>query len=472
MTSAVYPENRTHGTLIYALAIAVGIFSVLGFIWANSGEQLFAYFLVLFAAIIPGVLWIRMGTPGVPVLPVLSLAYIPYFGWPILTSSEVTLDYTAWEILRSALSVALFLSTAAIAAQVTTDKKRLHQPMIEQRALDTSRVVQFQFVGLLVGIAFHIGAIYGLQGWLGSLFGSIRSVALTLTIVSCLLVGVIRGQGHLQGKAWAASIACVVLLVILTWSSLFLVGGMIYSMAVIFGYVIAAKRVPWMMVATIVIAVTVLHAGKGEMRDKYWEPGTNFGGVYSVWAIPGFLVEWTEDGLAAMTNTRSPSYQTPLERASLIQIMLRVQSETPDRIDYLLGETYSYLPGALIPRFIDADKPASQVAMDLLNVRYGLLTIEEAAKTAVGWGLLAESYANFGYFGIIGIGLLLGVLCGRLQSWSANALPITLPTLASVAIMMTLVNLEADSIQVCTTMLQSFVSVIIFLAAFRRFAIR
>ena len=70
----------------------------------------------------------------------------------------------------------------------------------------------------------------------------------------------------------------------------------------------------------------------------------------------------------------------------------------------------------LIPRFLDPEKIASQAAMNLLNIRYGLLTAEETQKTAAGWGLVAEAYANFGRLGVIGVGFVLDCCAGLLSA--------------------------------------------------------
>jgi hypothetical protein len=148
-----------------------------------------------------------------------------------------------------------------------------------------------------------------------------------------------------------------------------------------------------------------------------------------------------------------------------------VQSETPDRIDYLRGETYALLPAILVPRFIDPDKPASQVGMTLLNIHYGILTVEGAEVTAIGWGLVAEAYANFGYLGVIGIALILGAFCGALAVWSAHAEIVSLPALASIATMMALVSLEQDFIALFSTLYQSFIVVFIFYHAYRSLVI-
>src|SRR5690349_3070500 len=124
-------------------------------------------------------------------------------------------------------------------------------------------------------------------------------------------------------------------------------------------------------------------------------------------------------------------------------MMLRVQRASPDTTDYLRGETYALLPGTLVPRFISSDKPSSQVGMDLLNIRYGVLTTQGVATTAVGWGLIAEAFANFGYVGVVVLGLLLGFVCALLGNRTARAPLISVPTLIGIATMIALVNLEA-----------------------------
>ena len=162
---------------------------------------------------------------------------------------------------------------------------------------------------------------------------------------------------------------------------------------------------------------------------------------------------------------------TVVDRASLIQMILLVQSVTPEQIEFLGGETYALLPSILVPRFIDAGKPASQVGMDLLNIRYEVLTAEGTATTAVGWGLIAEAFANFGYWGVVGMAIFVGVLCGALAAWSAHAEITSVPALASIATMMVMENVEADFIQVASTLVQSLASVLIFSTLYRWYAV-
>src|SRR5262245_14600840 len=115
------------------------------------------------------------------------------------------------------------------------------------------------------------------------------------------------------------------------------------------------------------------------------------------------MAEWVETGLARITS--GDHYSSSIERASLLPMLIRVQRLAPNDVPFREGEAYALLPGMLVPRFLEPDKIASQGSMNILNIRFGLQSVEEANKTAIGWGLIAEAYANFGYLGVIGVGL-------------------------------------------------------------------
>ena len=469
ITSTSYQQFTQDHQATRPLAVGIIILVLAGLIWGNSADQLIAYLVVVAAAVLPSALWIRMGSLGIPIFPIVAFVYIPYFARPALTDSDLILNYSEWEILRSALTIALFLLAATVTWRLMAGKASSQHPIAADE-VDASREVKLALLGLVVGLIFHIAVISGSLTWLGSFFGLVRTISVTFVTVALFLIGITRAQGILRGKAWAMVIIGIALLIILSWSSLFLVGGAVYILAALFGYVFVAKRVPWFLVGAALVAITVLHAGKAEMRNKYWETGTNYGGITSVMQLPGLASEWIANGISAIATNSVE--QSAIERTSLLQMVLRAQRDTPERIDYLNGETYALLPAILVPRFIDSDKPASQVGMDLLNRRYGLLAVDEESITAIGWGLVAEAYANFGYLGIIAMALLFGAFCGRLESWSKTAAMISLPTLLGIAVTMTLINVEADFIQVCSTLFHSVVSVLIFLSVFRSFVVQ
>lgn len=449
------------------LAAIVGMLILLGWYLADSPEGLFAYLMIVGAAVLPGVLWTRMRAPGIPIFPVVASAYIPYFALPIITRIESAQVYSSSEITRAAWTVALFLVTATAAWRLILRGTRSEGRRSQDHS-QTPEVLLFIFFGLTVGILFY-AALY--SGWLlfaGSYFGVLRSMATTFGVVTCFLIGVSYAEGSLRGFQWVASLVGLGSLIILSWSSLLLVSGIIFALAAMLGYAIIAKRVPYAAIVVIAVTVTILHAGKAEMRDRSWNAGTST--LSSVADVPRFAAEWFGEGLAALGTGNSG--QSVLDRTSLLQMLLRVQRETPEFIDYLYGETYALLPAIVVPRFIDSEKPASQIGMDLLNIRYGLLTAEGTSRTAIGWGLVPEAYANFGYLGVIAIAVLVGACCGALAVWSVNAHIVSLPMLVSISTMMTLISLEVDFIQLASTLFQSFVSIVLLLLAYKRFVVR
>jgi hypothetical protein len=450
------------------LVVVIALLTLLGLVQAESYGRLAAYLIVVLAAVLPSLFWLRMGAPSIPILPAVGFAYMPYYAWPILSSAENTLVYSDWEIVRAAITVALFLIMSAITWRLMMKRTPLPQQSTRRNQPDR-RVIRFIAGGLFAGVLFHLGLVSGWLGSLGSFFGLARSIAMTFAAVACFLAGIARAQGILLREAWVAAIVGIATLIMLSWSSLFLVGGLIYALAVGLGYVAVAGRVPLRVIAAFFVVVTILHAGKGEMRARYWARDVNYGQGLSIGEYPAFAAEWIGEGITTIAAGQTESV---LNRVSLLQMILRVQRATPNTIDYLRGETYAMLPSILVPRFIKADKPASQVGMDLLSIRYGVLTVQGASITAVGWGLVAEAYANFGYLGVIGLGCLLGTLCASLGNWSARAPVVSLPTLMSIATMIALVNLEADFVSLCSTLFQQVASVLILYAGYRSLAIR
>lgn len=445
------------------IVLAVCALAAVGAYKADGRQDALAFLLVMLAAVLPGILWLRQGAPGLPVFPIAALAYVPYAALPIVSAHPALLAYTHAEVLRAAATVSLFLVAATIAWQ--TLSRRSAPTSVGGMALKQgAKVVPLVFIGLLLGLAYQFSVASAMVS-LGSFQGLVRSIALTFATIACLLTGVTRAQGVLRGPLWAGAVAGVGALVLVAFASLFLVGGITYLLAVGCGYVIVARRVPWAAVIAGTVLVIVLHAGKGEMRAKYWSDRVNYGDAISLAQLPGLAAEWIGEGVKA--TIAGSDGQSALQRASILQYVLLAQAATPEPVGYLMGETYARLPSILIPRFLDPGKPASQVSMDLLNIRYGLQSETAAESTAVGWGLIAEGYANFGYLGVVGIGLLLGAFCAALANWSQGASLGSPAIWMSAAAMMGLINVEADFISLVLPLLQSFGAVIMVYALFQ-----
>jgi hypothetical protein len=440
------------------LGTGIGVLALFGVFRADTIDGLLAYLLITAAAILPAALWLRARAPGIPILPAFAAFHFLYFAVPILRQDPAQPLYTPWEVLCAALTVVLFLGAATLTWALVLGRflRRSRDTAADLPVGAASRLLMFG--GLAVGLLFQLALMSGWLDGLGSFFGVIRAVALTMASIACYLLGNFRGRHWLRGQLWGLALAALALNVVLSWSSLFLVGGMTFVLAAALGYVIAAKKIPWVGLLPVVAVLFILHAGKGEMRERYWPDGSSQG--VAVTQVPGLMTEWLAQGIAAIAS--GENQQDIIDRASLLYMLLRVEQVTPEYIPYLGGETYALLPTYLVPRFLDPDKTFSQAGLALLNIRYGLQTREGVNTTTIGWGIIAEAFANFGMIGVVGAGVLFGILSAIFTRYSTGAAPLSLPTLLSIAALVTLTNLEADFGYLVTNLWQALAATLIF----------
>ena len=88
------------------------------------------------------------------------------------------------------------------------------------------------------------------------------------------------------------------------------------------------------------------------------------------------------------------------QRASLIHLMVQIQTMTPSQVPYLGGATYSFIPSLLIPRILSPGKAWAHTGNMILALQYGILDEVGIFKTSVGFDPVIEAYANFGFLGV------------------------------------------------------------------------
>jgi hypothetical protein len=438
-----------------------------GFVAAAALSAIFAqdapsYLCVAIPSMLPLFLWLRSGAVGMPVLPLLSILFFIYYAVPIIRHEVVA--YDSGELLAAAATVGAFLIAASVASWPFYFRLPPRSPDRGRIFVSDRRLVRLAFIGLCGGIAYHLATISGSLTWLESFNGLVRALVVTLALSACYLVGYARASRLLAGPRWLSYLGCLVALVILAWCNLFLVGGLMYCAAALLGYAATAKRIPWLAVAMTFAVLAVLHAGKFETRDKYWSLEASGLKDPSIAQIPEMMADWVSNGLDVLLAGNARDSGDILERASLLQMVLLVQRETPDSVPFLSGETYGLLPLMVVPRFLEKDKTISQAGLNLLSVTYGLQRQEETVNTTIGWGLVAEGYANFGLWGVIGIGAVLGVLCGALTRFSADASANSLPMFLTIAATLALMDVEADFSYLIVTLVQTVIAMLVLIA--------
>ena len=180
------------------------------------------------------------------------------------------------------------------------------------------------------------------------------------------------------------------------------------------GYLSGGKRIPWAVIGVTFAVMAVLHTGKTQMREKYWDQQYP---APSMTQLPAFFTEWVQIGLQPTSGGKTVS-QKMLERTSLMHILCLIIDCSPAKQDYLYGKTYGYVLPQLVPRLLWPDKPRSHIATYELAVYYGLQTVEDTNATTIAFGLLTEAYANFGLYGAVLLGATWGFWLKKLQIWS------------------------------------------------------
>jgi hypothetical protein len=441
-----------------------------------------AYMCITIPVLVAPFLWVSSGAFGIPVLPVISALSYLYYALPLLSGNTLAV-YRPEDLVWAALSVGLFLTAASLAAWPFMGDGRGRKKLPTIRVPGKARLIRTRsvsnlatndelyrliFIGLAAGILYYMAIASGVASYLGTTIGVVRSVAVTLTSLACYLTGFARGAGLLTGRRWFATLAGFLLVTALSMSGLFLVGGAINIAAALLGYVLAAKRIPWIMLGSVFALLSILNAGKLNIRNEYWDRDNQSLKNSSITRVPGMMVDWFAAGIGGTVSnalgSRQPESVSLLERTSLLHMVLAVQEATPSIIPYLEGGTYALLPSMLVPRFLEPDKTESQAGLNMLSVRYGRQRAEDTYKTTLGWGMVAEAYANYGNPAVMVIGALFGAFCGMLMRLSATAGPLSLAMLIAIASTLALCNLELDVSSLVVSMLQTYGGILLFSA--------
>ena len=450
--------------IMFTILAAVG-----GVILLNDLSSMAGYTAVLLCGMAPAFIWLRLGGPGIPVLPIISIFYILYFAVPVLT--ENVGGYRPPDVLRANLPVAAFL-VATTAAWGFLIVRRLSRGSSRKSVGDddfvsTELMWPFIYSSLALGVIFQVAAIAGWLGWAGSFFGVVRAISLSASSVGSFIAGGAIGQRVLRKDQRMIVYVLLGMYIVFQLNSLYLVGALVSVGAAFSGYVVSTRRIPWLALAVCFAIVSVLHEGKGEMRQRYWAPDLYTG--TSISHTPGLIAEWFDVGIEQFAS-RQNSQQSFADRASLLTQLLTVEQFTPDTLPYLDGVTYAYFPLLLVPRFLAPDKPQSQIAVNLLSVRYGFQTEEGTATTTIGLGIIGEAFANFGYWGVILAGLVYGSVIGALSAPSIGAKLLSLGNLLAVVALVTMMDVESDFGYLILDLWQASVAVVIFYFAVRFFA--
>lgn len=440
---------------------AAGIFMFLFGAIVSPSECFIAYAILTILALTPSFIWVNSENPGLPIFPVMILLYYIYYAMPLTRSTSIIqlAAIEGPELVDASYSVMIFMLAAIM---VWAPFARGAKPPRSIFANKRSEAIEKQLsvpqslisLGLLIGVFFFMLSGLGGLNWMGSTIGTVRQVVTMTISLSCFLFGYSIAERGKRAFLVLHSIM-VIYIIIMSWSSLFLVGGIFIGAAGILGYVIKSGRVPIAILVLFVGTLYMLHSVKDEMREKYWIEGAAVE-VVSPLEAPFFVMGWLQLALNRMTTAELTVKENVLERASLLHMVAITQLRSPP---FLEGATYAHLPEVFIPRFLNQEKVAMQISTKLLSVHFGIQSEAAAEVTAIGWGLIAEAYANFANIGVLTIGAAMGLLAGVLSILTANSPhPLSIRFFIGVASLLCLMNLEVDLTYLVSNLWQSLMA--------------
>ncbi len=377
----------------------------------DNPVHLFQGLLIFVLSVLPSLFWAKTGGSRFPAFETILLLCANAYGVPLINARDQLAAYSDDVISRAGWTVIVYLITANVIYRTT---RGLPGRGTFWRESIISHQVEKKIVYGMILSAAHV-IVSEFTTWIPSeLVSPLRAVFYGLGIL-CTFVSCQRwGRGEMTATEKSVLLCTLIPQLIFMSVGLILISSIGLLGIALLGYLSGGKRIPWVVIAVSFSLIAVLHTGKTRMREKYWN---DFHPPPTFIQLPAFFAEWFDYGLQPTSGDKSVS-QKMLERTSLMHLLCLIIDSTPERQDYLYGSTYGHVLPQLIPRLFWPDKPRSHIATYQLGIYYGLQREEDTNNTTIAFGLLTESYANFGVIGAILLGAFWGYTLKKLQIWS------------------------------------------------------
>jgi hypothetical protein len=423
------------------------------------------------AAVVAGALWpisawVQRRSRVYPLVETLLAVTLPFYALPLVLEHRLLLMFSE-ETVQTALSGVLLFQIAVIGAArlVPEDIHALQSAGWTEPLIPVDRLHLIGH-GLLLNTAWLFVSTFTTLVP-PDLMGSFRALFFGVGLISAFTLARLWSHDVLSPgeKAWMG--LNLIAQVALIAASLLLIHALTLIGVVVLGYFSTTRRVPWLLVAVSLVMFTILHSGKGHMRVVYWDEDRP---TLRVSDLPTFFAEWFEAGVKNLGRGDQGGKLLLLERSSLLQIASHVVDRVPERVPYLSGESYASIPLQVVPRPLWPDKPSPTESVSLLSVGLGLLSREQAETTSIGFGMIAEAYANFGLGGTALVGAVLGLLLQWIAATTANAADFSVHGLLRVLCLAWCLNAEMTAALWTSSLYQACLAVIIPLLAWRLLA--
>ncbi|MEO6847688.1 MAG: hypothetical protein ABI443_09005 [Chthoniobacterales bacterium] len=409
-------------------------------------------------AMFPLLLWVMGKAHGFPIYPLYASMFVSAFGMQMIQNRELiqrTPPELFW-ISCLAISGFLLLSTALWFPFVRKPKL----PPATVMAIGGKRSQPVLIAGQALSTIFIIEGAMGGLDWLGGFSTVLRAFMFCLSALSTFILAYDLGLNNLKPFMKWLYLFLVGMTMLAHGSGFLLVQAMGTGLLSMMGYIIASHKFPWKVFAIGCFIMSILHYGKYSMREKYWHD-EYVGKIFSPFEYPAMYAEWSRYGLNYFFGAKKYDEErsTLVERSGLLHLFFKVQ-EMDDHMPLLQGKTYAILPMLLIPHFLNKNRLGVHETTTLLNIYFNIQSREDSENTTVGWGLFNEAYANFGYFGLGMLAVVLALFFGKVTQYSMGCPVTSFQGLVAISVMNVAYQSEFSSGVFVTVLFQTLVALV------------
>jgi len=368
----------------------------------------------------PALAWAKRNYLWLPAFEIAMLTCIPFYAIPLLEHHQELRYYSETSILYSGILVILYILVSSVAFSLV---KRIPKP---RPTLARSLIPRsaYRWVPLGVTISNIYLALTTFTDLLSSIQGRIAdSFFMGIALLSIFISSRLLGGGLMSPPQKISFITNIIIQIIFNLLSLLLIQPLMIIGVTLTSFSMARRSIPWVAVLVILPLFSILHLGKGQMREIYWEKGKNHASDQEVKDIPIFFSEWIRYGLQVQNRSdiSLEKKESLFNRASLIHILCMCTDRIPKEKPYLNGESYTQILSAVVPRILWKNKPSTLFAADQLAIYFDLMSSDSVGSVAIAFGMLAEAYVNFGPLGVIGLGIIWGLISKKISLASRDA---------------------------------------------------
>jgi hypothetical protein len=410
--------------------------------------------------------WNRSRTIRIPVWALVCAAHFVFYGVAIfgaLRNSPSAFDHgsdLSDSVLTAAMLVGivglLSMGAGRIAAMHLVGRKTFRLSFLEGSACTPARIQILLLVGIaanLFGVPFFDTVVWHISVIAFSALPLVAFLWLVLvrrfrgiSQLDFLLAVAFLATRVISGARFNASLGTIVV-------PLLLMGVADVSLK---------RKLPWRMITAVACLIFFLQPGKGTIRHEMSRGRVGVG-------MTDAAVRWvavSASGWADVFAGRAPLDQqlsTTSSRSSLLTMTGLILEQTPETVPYQLGVSYPLLIKNLIPRIFWPEKPSVNLANQFFQVEYGLTERQDLMSVSIACGFEAEGYMNFGWVGVLAVGVVVGFVLGiyELAFFSAGS------SLTSIAVGLAMLpgflTIESQLVQYLGGILQlAFAAAIVF----------